>query len=77
MCNIVCFRYADPSKNLAEQNLQNQHIRRKLLEDGSFYIVQTTLGETHYLRLTIMNPFTDHSHIHKLLNMITYLSTTI
>lgn len=70
MSNIVCFRIV-PSKLCLEQiNRLNETIRRKLLEDGEFYIVQTKLRGTHYLRVTVMNPFTTEKHFKKLLEKI-------
>ncbi len=57
-CNIVCFRYAPPGLDQAGTTTLNQHIRRAVLEDGRFYIVQTTLKGRHWLRTTLTNPFT-------------------
>ena len=56
--NIVCFRWIEGLKNIEDINQCNQFIRRKLLEDGSFYIVQTKLRGATWLRITIMNPLT-------------------
>ncbi len=68
--NIICFRYID--KNLSEQQLNdlNSKIRQYLLEDGEFYIVQTLLRDTRYLRCTVMNPFTEKEHFNRLLSKI-------
>ncbi len=65
--NIVCFRYYDSQKDCDRLNEINIQIRRALLEDGEFYIVQTKLRGIHYLRCTIMNPFTTESHLKALL----------
>jgi len=40
------------------------------LEDGEFYIVQTKLRDVHYLRCTIMNPFTTEEHFKTLIKRI-------
>lgn len=73
MSNIVCFRYYLPSLEIAEQNNLNAKIRQHLLEDGEFYIVQTKLKGKHYLRITIMNPFTTLQHLESLLKKIKLL----
>jgi L-2,4-diaminobutyrate decarboxylase len=74
MSNIVCFRYVDDILNQNELNELNKKIRQVLLEDGEFYIVQTHLKGWHYLRVTVMNPFTTIDHLKNLLDKITKLS---
>jgi L-2,4-diaminobutyrate decarboxylase len=54
--NIVCFRYVGKEISSESYNSLNASIRQKLLEDGKFYIVQTTLREKLYLRVSLMNP---------------------
>lgn len=69
--NIVCFRYVgNKTLNLNELNSQ---IRRKLLEQGDFYIVQTTLSEQLYLRVSLMNPLTTIEDLNTLLEEILML----
>ena len=63
-CNIVCFRL----KN--RQDVEIQEIRQKLLEEGKFYIVQTTLRERTFLRVSLMNPLTTVGDLQELLNEI-------
>lgn len=70
MSNIVCFRFINDSLSLSELNKINENIRQRLLEDGEFYIVQTKLNGVHYLRTTIMNPFTTKEHLNRLLERI-------
>ncbi|MCU0445150.1 MAG: pyridoxal-dependent decarboxylase [Microscillaceae bacterium] len=73
--NIVCFRYmADNQENTNELNAQ---IRRKLLEKGEFYIVQTTLRNELYLRVSLMNPMTSQADLEVLLNEIEQLGTQL
>jgi L-2,4-diaminobutyrate decarboxylase len=60
-CNIVCFKPKNAS------NEETQAIRQKLLESGKFYVVQTTLKETTYLRVSLMNPLTTVSDLEELL----------
>ncbi len=68
--NIVCFRYVGTSSDKEALNALNAKIRQELLEDGEFYIVQTRLRGIHYLRTTIMNPFTTVDHLRSLLGII-------
>lgn len=70
MSNILCFRYVDDKLSLNEMNTLNRTIRRELLEDGEFYLVQTKLNGKHYLRTTLMNPFTSIEHLELLLEKI-------
>lgn len=57
--NILCFRYIDNKKNDEEINQINSYIRRSLLENGEYYILQTILNDKVYIRLNSMNPFTE------------------
>lgn len=66
-CNIVCFRYRRPGLSEAELSRLNARIRQRLLEDGRFYVVQTSLRGHTYLRVTLTNPFTQPSDIEALL----------
>lgn len=72
-CNIVCFRYV-PSRlrgaPLPEVGRFNQQIRRRLMESGRYYIVQTTLDGAAALRTTIMNPLTTDADLAELLEAI-------
>jgi len=68
--NIICFRYVDDNLNLNTLNEINAKIRQLLLEEGEFYIVQTKLRGVHFLRCTVMNPFTEEVHFRILLQKI-------
>lgn len=70
MSNILCFRYTGNSKKGFDIDTLNKAIRQRLLEDGSYYIVQTRLITGHYLRTTIMNPFTTEEHFRGLMDEI-------
>jgi len=70
MSNIVCFRYSPHCIQKTELNSLNEKIRHTLLLNGEFYIVQTKLNGHHYLRVTIMNPFTNQIHFRNLLKKI-------
>ena len=75
MSNIVCFRYAP--QNVADLNELNGRIRKKSLENGDYYIVQTALNGDIYLRVTLMNPFTETAHLKSLLEEITKIAGNI
>lgn len=68
--NILCFRWVP--EGIPPQNLNqiNEKIRKKTLEEGRFYIVQTRLKEVLYLRTSLMNPFTGKEHLTELLTCL-------
>ncbi|AEE49224.1 pyridoxal phosphate-dependent decarboxylase family protein [Haliscomenobacter hydrossis] len=68
-CNIVCFRIV--KNGVADLNAYNLQCRQKLLEKGHFYIVQTTLRDVVYLRISIMNPLTTENDFVLLLDELT------
>ena len=73
--NIVCFRYHPKNKNLSPKELSNLNTikRKKLTEDGHFYIVQTDLNDETWLRVTLMNPFTTEKNIKTMLDTLSSL----
>lgn len=75
--NIVCFRYYLEDMKLNELNELNHNIRTRLLEKGEFYIVETNVKEKTYLRTSLMNPFTQLSHLEELLNRICQVTEEI
>ncbi|WP_282075396.1 pyridoxal phosphate-dependent decarboxylase family protein [Maribacter aquivivus] len=75
MSNIVCFRYCPADMDEEHINALNPKIRQSLLEDGEFYIVQTKLKDTHYMRITVMNPFTTDQHFKALIKKIKSFAT--
>jgi L-2,4-diaminobutyrate decarboxylase len=70
MSNIVCFRYTDAALDQTALNTINARTRLALLEEGKFYLVQTQLRGKHYLRTTLMNPFTTLADLEELLQLI-------
>jgi L-2,4-diaminobutyrate decarboxylase len=62
--NIVCFKLVQEGKDL------NPQIRQRLLEEGKFYIVQTTLRDKFYLRVSLMNPLTKEKDLKELLDEV-------
>lgn len=72
--NIVCLRLKHESASLNELNA---NIRKRLLEEGKFYIVQTTLGDNLYLRVSLMNPLTTETDLTALLDEVEKLGTLV
>lgn len=72
--NIVCFRLKSSKKDL---NDLNSAIRKQLLQAGKFYIVQTTLKENVYLRVSLMNPLTTETDLNALLDEIERIGNQI
>jgi L-2,4-diaminobutyrate decarboxylase len=72
--NIVCFRLTPSNINLNELN---SAIRKQLLQEGKFYIVQTTLKEIVYLRVSLMNPLTTETDLNALLDEIERIGNQI
>lgn len=68
--NILCFRYIQDGKTDLELNKLNASIRKQILEEGEFYILQTILNKKTYLRLNSMNPFTDEKDYDMILQKI-------
>ena len=68
--NIVCFRWNNQQINTHDRNTCNQFIRQQLLEEGTFYIVQTKLNNHTWLRISIMNPLTSINDLELLISAI-------
>ncbi len=68
--NIVCFRLMNNQLSDLENNEINARVRKAILVEGEFYIVQTTLRGKIFLRTTLMNPFTTPEHLVELLDKI-------
>lgn len=66
-CNIVCFRWKPVGLKADDVDKLNLRIRRAVLEDGRFYIVQTNLRGRTWLRVTLTNPFTTEKEMQELL----------
>lgn len=66
--NIICFRYT--GKPVSNVDQLQKDIRKKILQDESFYIVQTDLRGKTYLRCTLINPQTTEQDLLELLSTI-------
>ena len=74
MSNIVCFRFANEDIDVDQAT---RLVRQRLLENGSFYVVQTTLRGHYYFRITIMSPHTTKKELHELLSCLEQLRMKI
>lgn len=64
-CNIVCFRHRP--EGATDLDALQAILRRRLIEDGSFYLVQTRLPAGVFLRITIINPATSDTDLDALI----------
>ena len=65
--NIVCFRYTADGIDVEEVN---RKIADRLLADGTYYVVSTAVKGSFYLRITLMNPFTEREQMEDLIEKI-------
>lgn len=68
--NLVCFRFVGNSTDPQQLDALNNALRRQMLTDGRFYIVQTTLRGRVWLRVSIMNSLTTLEHLQEMVQMI-------
>ena len=66
--NILCFRYA-PS-GCEDLDALQLRVRTAVLAGGSHYLVQTRLEESLWMRVTLMNPFTEREGLIRLMEAI-------
>ena len=67
-CNIVCFRYLGNGEE--DLNALNARLRKALVEEGKYYIVQTILRGKTWLRVTLVNPGTREEDLEGLLDVL-------
>jgi L-2,4-diaminobutyrate decarboxylase len=67
--NILCFRYI-PQNFRGDVNALTAEIRKAIIAEAGFYIVQTRVSGKTYLRVTLMNPFTGVSDLTALIDRI-------
>jgi L-2,4-diaminobutyrate decarboxylase len=54
--NIICYRYLPSAGAAEESDALNNHVRRELIEQGKFFIVQVKKNGRTYLRSALMHP---------------------
>ncbi|MHC5064529.1 MAG: pyridoxal phosphate-dependent decarboxylase family protein [Planctomycetota bacterium] len=66
--NIVCFRHLPGGElSVEEMNAHQAKLRRRVVEAGEYFLVQTRLEEELWLRTTLMNPLTEKEDLAGLL----------
>jgi L-2,4-diaminobutyrate decarboxylase len=68
--NIVCFRLRPPGLDEAAVDALNAAARKRVIESGRFYLVQTTLRGRVWLRTALMNPFTTRAQLAAMLEAL-------
>ncbi|HUF62562.1 MAG TPA: pyridoxal-dependent decarboxylase [Verrucomicrobiales bacterium] len=68
--NIVCYRYAPQGLSPVQLDALNSEVRRALVRDGQFYIVETSWSGRRWLRSALMNPCAARSDLEALLDEI-------
>lgn len=68
--NIVCFRWNDGTAEAKDLNHINTRLRQSVLEEGRFYIVQTSIQDVNWLRISLMNPMTTIEHLKELVSYL-------
>ena len=76
-CNIVCFRHLRPGLEGPALDRLQEAVRRALVAEGGFYIVQTRLPAGVFLRTTLMNPLTTPADLAALLEAIRRIALTV
>ena len=72
-CNIVAFKYVPVTLKDAPPEVLGafqRELRRRVIESGRFYIVQTNHGGCGALRVTIINPLTTADDLEELLTTL-------
>ncbi len=75
--NIVCFRHVPAAGSAAALDELQGSIRQKLIRSGKFYITQTRLAAGVYMRVTLINPSTQESDLHALLEEVRSLGAEL
>ena len=68
--NILCFRYHPEGSDEPWLNRVNPRIHEQINREGAFFIVQTTIGNSWYLRTALMNPLTNRDDLLKLVRHV-------
>ena len=75
-CNIVCFRCC-PEGFKGDLNRLTAMVRQEIVKKADFYIVQTNIAGSIFLRITLMNPFTDKNDLQDLLGEVRATATKL
>ncbi|HEY8354913.1 MAG TPA: aminotransferase class V-fold PLP-dependent enzyme [Methylophilaceae bacterium] len=68
--NIVCFRHLAAGLSDGALERHQMDVRKRLVESGQFHLTQVELHGRLWLRTTLMNPFTQQSHLQTLIDHV-------
>jgi L-2,4-diaminobutyrate decarboxylase len=79
--NILCFRHVPASLKALENasealDAHQSQLRKKVVASGKYFLVQTVLRNTVYLRTTLMNPRTTIRDLEELTQVIRAVSVS-
>ncbi len=69
-CNILCFRHTPKGLPTSELDALQSRLRQRLITQGDFYLVQTTLPTGVHLRTTLINPLTTDAQLDALMEAL-------
>ena len=69
-CNILCFRHTPHGLPASQLDALQSRLRQRLVTQGDFYLVQTTLPAGVYLRTTLINPLTTDAQLDALMEAL-------
>ena len=75
--NILCFRYINEKCSPEQIDHLNLQIREAVINEGSFFIVQTRINGQVFLRTTLINPFTSEKILGDLLKKINNIAVSL
>jgi len=64
--NILCYRHL--ATGVTDLDAHNRNLRRRVVDDGRFYIVGTQLRSGYHLRSTLMNPLIESRDLDDLID---------
>ena len=68
--NIVCFRHLQPGLAGPALSRHQAALRQQIVQSGAFHLTQVEYRGEIWLRVTVMNPFTERMHLAALLDLI-------
>lgn len=71
--NIICYRWIG-GQSIDHCNTVNKAVRQRVIDQGPYYIVITTINGKTYLRSTLMNPLSTEKDIDELIELIDSLA---
>ena len=73
--NIVCFRHLQPGLDAGALSRHQAALRQRIVHSGNFHLTQVEYRGEIWLRVTLMNPFTEAAHLQALLDLMVQMTT--